>query len=181
MHEQSCCCYVSLIKRLLFCPSCCRRCCLSCLHFLFSLLWFLKTTSILGQFQKLFEKSLRWRNSQDVHSTITFTHNRSSLSIFQSPPHSDTWWSLDKLLCCLLPLQCASLWTIYQSMLQVNEKKNSFLKPSSLVKNLSRSVNCYDHSKAFPFATGRNCRKLTYSGKFYQRAFFQCWTQISPL
>ena len=90
MHEQSCCCCsVSLIKRLLFCRSCC------CLHLkptvlIFSLLWFLKTTSIFGQFQKLFEKILRWRNSQDVHSTITFTHNRSSLSIFQSPRHSDT-------------------------------------------------------------------------------------------
>ena len=56
-------------------------------------------------------------------------------------------------------------------MLQVNETRNSFLKLSSLVKNLSRSVNCYDHSKAFPFPTGRNCRKLTLANFIRERSF----------
>lgn len=45
-------------------------------------------------------------------------------------------------------------------MLQINETKlNNFLKLSSLVKNLSQSVNCHDHSKAFTLPIGKETAK----------------------
>lgn len=51
--------------------------------------------------------------------------------------------------------------------------KNSFLKLSSLVKNLSQSVNCHDHSKAFPLPTGKEtAESLLFSGKFYRERSF---------
>ena len=55
-----------------------------------------------------------------------------------------------------------------------NEKtKNSFLQLSSLVKNLSRSVNRHDHSKAFLLPTGKEtAESLLFSGKFYRQRSF---------
>lgn len=81
MHQQNhCFAQFRLLNGCFLSVLCSRRCCLSSLHaylkteIIFSLWWFLKATSILGQFQNLFEKSLRKRNfperALDIHSTI---------------------------------------------------------------------------------------------------------------
>ena len=52
-------------------------------------------------------------------------------------------------------------------------KKNSFLKLSSLVKYLSQSVNCNNHSKAFPLLTGKETAEslLTLANFTRERSF----------
>ena len=68
---------------------------------------------------------------------------------------------------------CVTINNLPKYVTSQRDKKNSFLKLSSLVKNLSQSVNRHDHSKAFLLPTGQETAEslLTLANFTRERSF----------
>lgn len=54
---------------------------------------------------------------------------------------------------------CVTMNNLPKYVTNKRDKTEYFLKLSSLVKNLSQSVNCHDHSKAFTLPIGKETAK----------------------